>query len=776
MLLPTRLAGSLMLSVPLLISGCASLAGNPDSLTFSPSTGDSRRYDIYTNTFLEVDGEWGSDYLTIDSDMIVDYEVLGSGRHLRIAMQPEYFWMDMDDRTVASFGPIERGTAVMRELMESGFELTIDARSGELEDITNRNEDLWRTIQEEDEIAPLIDQLEQQVTRPGPLFPGISLIEGETVTVEEPEGFQEVTLTTRTVTGTEVTVALEGKGENDARIAGVMVLERDTGWLSRLALYTNSSFEAQGHSGRSSQLVVMIADGAAPYSAKGVTEYTGQFEGKAYLEEGPAPEQVEEYQEQARQTDLIIPADAFGFRYSPPSSFSGQPYLDLEIDHAFHPFTIPGAFDITDLELSDASGEVIPIRFHNYQTGTGLFGTLPQVMTWSRQIPLGWNTDLERLENLERITAQGTYRPVTVEPLVLPLDPHNATEMTVNGASARAVPTGEPDEFELYLEETESHWFSERLHAPVTMEATTLRDASFAEWLGEANQELFYQVGRSGRGPGNLRLSFPHGSPEELVFYVISNADEEAQAFELTFIQEDELYKDLDRAPTYQGMMDRGMPFDPDAEEPAPLPVQRMADIHLPETAEGNTLSVSLPEPLAGLCEFGLVEAPAISGTPLTWRTNGEMGDQQDSWARSWQLETEDGVRSYFYDISVTAEIQCPSIQGWQAMDLDTGERPWLVDVTQLPGDPDLAQPMTEFISRYRFFGSYGWELPPLPLEKPFFFHDFSGGIEGPPTLEDYLIDGRWLRIAGKVERAEYLALGDEPEVRRWTVQFPPLP
>lgn len=59
MLLPIRLAGSLLLSVPLLMSGCASLSGTPDSLTFSPATGDSRRYDIYTTTFLEVDGQWG---------------------------------------------------------------------------------------------------------------------------------------------------------------------------------------------------------------------------------------------------------------------------------------------------------------------------------------------------------------------------------------------------------------------------------------------------------------------------------------------------------------------------------------------------------------------------------------------------------------------------------------------------------------------------------------------------------------------------------------------
>lgn len=257
---------------------------------------------------------------------------------------------------------------------------------------------------------------------------------------------------------------------------------------------------------------------------------------------------------------------------------------------------------------------------------------------------------------------------------------------------------------------------------------------------------------------------------------MVSNADEEPQPFELTFIQEDELYSDLDRVPTYQGMMNPGIPLDPDPDLLAENRFHTLADIDLPEVAEDNTLSLALPEPLAGMCELDVVEAPAINNTPLTWRAHDDVGDQQNDWARAWQLVTTDEVRSYFYDISVTAEIQCPEIRGWQAIDLDTGERPWLVDVTQLPGTMDLAQPMTEFLSQYRFFGSYGWELPPLPTDMPFFFHEFSGGIEGPPTLGDYLIDGRWLRIAGAVERAEYLALGDEPEVRRWTVQFPPLP
>lgn len=784
MFLRPIIAGSLLVSATLLIASCGLLTATPDSLTFSPAKGDTRLYDIYTRTFLEVDGPWGTDSLTIDSNVIVDYEVLGSGRQLHIAMQPEYFWMKMGGRTISSFGPTDHGTEVVRELMESGFEFFLDARSGELKSFTSRNEVLWQAIQREAAIAPLIDQLEQQMAKPGALFPEISLTEGETVTVEEPGELEEVALTTRKVTGTEVIVDLEGKGKDNARIAGVMVLERDTGWIRRLALYTSGSFEAQGNPGRSRQLVVMIADGAASFTAEGVVKHADhaeRFEGWAGLVEGPRPGQLEEYQEQSRQTDLLLPADTFGFSYSPPTSFSGQPYLDLEIDHAFHPLTIPGSFDITDLELTGANGEVIPIRFHEAQTFTGFYGMWPKVATLSRQVPLGWNIDLESLESLQRVTARGTYLPALVEPLVLPLDPHQATEVTMNGARARAVPTGEPGEFELYLEETETHWFSGQIYTSVPVEAATLRGAPHVDGLDKAKQELFYMVGHTGKGSGNLRLNFTSETPDELVAYVVSKADAEAEAFELTFIHEDELYQDLDRAPTYQGMKNHGTPFylesmPPDLRAVIDSPPPSLGDIHLPETAEDNTLSLTLPEPLAGICELDVVDAPDFNNTRLVWYTDGNVGDEQDDWSRTWHLETEGGAHFSFYDISVTAEIRCPSIQGWHVVELDAGERPWLVDVTRLPGDPDLNRPMTEFISQYRFFGSYGWELPPLPLEKPFFFHDYRRGFYGPPTLAEYLVDGRWLRIAGKVERAEYLALGDEPEVRRWTVQFPPSP
>lgn len=737
-----------MLAVITLLSGCSRRQeAPPGTIIFSPSAGEMRSYQIHSRTRLQMGDSSRKHTMRMENDAVLRYEVLDTGRTLKLGIEAPYTRFSLDGGTsFSSTNPDgQRGTTVLRELMSAGFEVDINADTGSIERFVNRNEDLWQTVLE-DGSDPVVDNLKKQMSPPGFPQPAIPLNEGETVTLPDFRGIGKLQLTTERVTDEEVVTTLEAQGDK-VRLRGTMVLERGNGWLKRLALVSETEIERHGIKGTSHQKLVMLPEGSPSSLGDWLLDINlGGDEGRPFP---PAPAPGELLDTTAEEQVVSSPVGSF-------TAFGDQLHLSIALGLDNH--ALSGDFELKDLTLRDAAGNPLPLNFFRSSRYTYINPETEQHHTIAQFIPLGWDDTREQLHKVQQITATGHYRPLKAEALTLPLNPEKATAVASRGARAEVIPTGNPREFRLRFHNTEAHRFSPRIH-----DLTGARGyVSDGEWLSAEEQEMLRLVALGRYAAGDTRLVFEREIPESLTLYLLSDTDSEPFDYQLRFVTEEALRNDLSLPPTGEVLLYS------DETGNAAAGIE-LDELELPQP-QRNQLSLELPGSLAEACKPIVVEAPQINGHQLVWlRKTAEATDNTRlSATQYWQIGTEDGVRSYFYDIQVENALRCKGQAKWQAILGSLGDRPWLVDPAQLPGEIDPEQSIADFLRRYRFIGEQGRALAPVPPN--------SGVSLNTATVGDYLTHGGRLRLAGKVQRIEQLVFTGEPEERSWSTSFQPLP
>ncbi|UWN50830.1 hypothetical protein ASALC70_03053 [Alcanivorax sp. ALC70] len=128
-----------------------------------------------------------------------------------------------------------------------------------------------------------------------------------------------------------------------------------------------------------------------------------------------------------------------------------------------------------------------------------------------------------------------------------------------------------------------------------------------------------------------------------------------------------------------------------------------------------------------------------------------------------WRLLSADGGPAN-ENGAVTFGVRCRQGE-WRDADHRLGERPWRVDVQTLTGDaPDPATPMPVFLGRYRFLDEDGVALSVLP---PRYDHYWERHLST-GRLGDFLVDGRYLRIAGVPATVQHWHPGPVTEEKTW--------
>ncbi|MCW8127930.1 hypothetical protein [Microbulbifer halophilus] len=739
---------SAVLAVIALLTACSRGPDTPPgTIVFSPSKGDVRSYQVHSQTRIRVGDSSRKRTMRMENDAVLRYQVLDTGATLKLGIEAPYTRFSLDGRkSFSSTNPDgKRGTTVLRELMSAGFEVDIDSDTGSIERFVNRNEDLWQTVLEEGP-DPVVDNLKKQMSPPGFPQPAIPLNEGERITLPDFRGIGKLQLTTEQVTDDEVVTTLEAQGEK-VRLRGTMVLERGNGWLKRLALVSETEIERHGIKGTSHQKLVMLPEGSPSSLGDWLLEVNlGGEEGRPFPP-APAPGELVD----TATEEQVVPSPVGSF-----STFDDQ--LRLSISHGFDNNNLSGDFELEDLELQDAAGNPLPLNLFRSSRYIYIDPATEQHHTMAQFIPLGWDNANEQLQKVQQITATGHYRPLVAEALTLPLNPEKATVVASRGARAEAIPTDNPREFRLRFHNTKAHRFSPRIH-----DLTDARGyVSDGDWLSAEEREMLRLVALGRYAAGDTRVVFEREMPETLTLYLLSETDSEPFDYQLRFVTEAALRNDLSLPPTGEVLLYG----DETGNTAAGI---ELDELELPQP-QRNQLSLELPGSLAEACKPVVVEAPQINGHQLVWlrQTAETTDDNRLSTTQHWQVGTEDGVRSYFYDIRVENAVRCKGQAKWQAVLGSLGDRPWLVDPTQLPGEIDPEQPIADFLRRYRFIGEQGRALAPVPPN--------SGVSLDASSVGDYLTHSGRLRLAGKVQRIEQLVFTGEPEERSWSASFQPLP
>jgi len=721
-----------------------------DDLSFRPSQGDSRQYQLHSSVQIELEAGGHRRELAQRTAMILTYEVESLRPHLSMRVRADHLQVRMPGLRFSSAEPGEGEPAAVRELFAEGFQIDVDPDSGRLLDFRGRHREHWQALLAE-RGEGMVEALRKQLETPGVLT-AIPARVGAEVRLAGFQGNPELLLRVERVDAQELLASLQMQGEQ-GRAQGYLLLERDGGWLKRMALVSEQPFRQQGLSGTSRAQVLMM-----PVEA-GLTSLDAYEWGETDPQGFVFPPWEEQRDELPAQVDA---QQVFPSELGELSREDGQ--LRLSYEHGLSG-GVPGELVWRDLRLRDVLGQSIDLQLLGGAPATfaGLQpGELAQ--THASYLPLGWVDVQDRLGALQEVLLQADFFPYRQERLTLAVDPVRASRLERDGAAIELTPTGEPGEYLLAFSAGGGAFFSMAVEGLAGAQGWLHPEPPPAEWLTADEARLLRSV--TGAGGWRYRVRFAE-PPAELGVHLLRRAARPAFSRELQFIPAAALYGRSDVAPAgsfylYAEPQEAAEPLDPLRLE--------LEDVAL------NRLRLTLPREQAALCRLRLLQPASEAGRPLTWMpAEAEpdySGGRQLPRNQQWQLRTADGVRQYFYDLELHSQLSCSGRARWQPVEMELGERPWLVDPRRLPGYAEAApQRAASFLQRYRFLDRSGQALALLPPTAQQLGLDI-----GIAMLDEYLTDEGLLRLAGRVVRVERLESDGEAFERTWTTRLAPLP
>ncbi|AJY47800.1 hypothetical protein [Martelella endophytica] len=689
-----------------------------ETITFDPAVGSERTYHLEISMhsgFTDSDGFYDNSFVSA----LTRFSVSGRDDDGAISMDVFPLWFAYDEGSRVTSTAYGDAPDDLAALMREGFTARIDPDHHVLEDFAPRGD--------ADMPAAMLAQMRDQLGQPVPPVE-IEVEKGWTTTATLP-GVADVEITVSAVTPEAVYLRYEGASK-DARLSGVSVLARDTGWVERSVMTYDMRIRPGADDERFLRQTVAMADADSPFPL-----YTHAFRGKPEWHDMPT-----------------YPFASITPPPEPDMIFTGEPgeadkhgrTYTLSFTHSAAAGSNIGRFTVDDLRLFDGDTE-LPTQFIANMPVTvpesgGRFRTVSQVR------PIGLGDVRDDLENATELRARVDWYPS--EPFTLTLNPDadgNASA-TRNGASAQLRPTD--DGYELLLSGKTWDFFGLSFPEGSAVKGQVYAADSGADWLTPEESQA-----RRLALPdySAIRVALRAGSiPEKIEIRVGRHAEKPAATREVVFRTKRGKRLDPDTEPETWALY-------PDGEPPA-------LDTTMPESLDVAALRFRLATTQAKHCKAGL-DAPAqLSGHDLVFerQADGKTG------TTTFRLQTDDGIRTHFYGHEpVTALLECDTALEWDdaTQTLDP-ERPWLIDPASLGAETTMT--IAAFNHRFRIVDADGTALALVsPGETPLTSED---------TLASALFEDGHIRAAGRPERILEAHTTPDAATRRFDIRFPELP
>ncbi|WP_240222105.1 hypothetical protein [Rheinheimera hassiensis] len=722
---------------------------------FKPEKGEERSYQVYSTAKITVDTGRRTETLNTTSHQLLRYKVIDTGPESRFEVHIDYLQMrEGQGSGISSTRAAERNPE-MHAIFSQGFEFTANLNSGSVTDFSALNKPVWQAL-----LAERGAELEQEMKK---LFSSSAFLSsipakvGAKVKLPAYQGQADATLTVLQVTDTQLLAKVESS-QAESRFYGHMLLERERGWLEQLALVIEAPFERYGYNGTVRSNVIMLPLKRQLGDITRRFNFDYDFPAFEYEKQ---PELVISDANKPLTQDAVFPLDA-GYFYQQDNQ------LNLVYQHDFSGFLPEGEFRLTNVSAHNADGSEIPLQLSDigglsYPDQDGFYKSERQSLL------TGWNAPAQLLEQVAEFRATAHYSAAKLVQLSLAPDPAKTVSLKYEDLQLELSPVpGQPFTYQLKASSGNKHWLHRRYDgAEGAMVQLMNPHNDGPDWLSAAEQNML-ALASSDQYQSVTQFTFS-AEPPSLTLYVNSMSDSTVFSKDIRFIPEAKYAANVAYPPARQRLLyseDMYGGYYDNAEgitETAPALVE-------PQIVDKYGLSLQLTAEQAALCTISIVDAPEVNGHKLLWsRVNiGNNFNGAPDKSVSYQLSTADGIRRYFYDISVTSNLTCAGTPQWQTVDYQP-EQSWLIDIRQLPG-VDTTQSVADFVQRYRFLNAQDKALAPLSTD------DINQDDYYQQSLQQVLQNGHWLAIAGRTARIEHMTATGAPVNKQWQHHFPALP
>ncbi|MEL4293835.1 hypothetical protein [Shewanella xiamenensis] len=435
--------------------------------------------------------------------------------------------------------------------------------------------------------------------------------------------------------------------------------------------------------------------------------------------------------------------------------------LQLRFVHNMSPQYVEADVRYEDLSAFDANGKLIDIHF--WQHGKGWARNYnPSIESATDIIATGWDNTANKLKQIDHINAKLTLIPQTNKIVEKSWDELLATPYTFGDASLTIqVLDAEAKLFKVISKQSEDQSINLPFQQFKGMIAEARREGNYPSWLTATEKELLEQLivaDEPHHLTSNALLLKLDETPKTVVLIEKQPQPELTQTKTIRFVQFTEYNKNLANPPTEFGNASLGSFTNPTIDS-AKNEVNTIQGIKL-VSDNGHNLSIPMSAALATACKPEIEQGFNEGKNPVTWQfvPNALSGS-------AYMLMTPDHVRQFFYDKQIKGKIRCQGDIHWQPLELAATDRPWLID---------LQSWLTQT--------GYGNE-PSSNLNNYFKVEDARGNLltirlpeNTQQPINEVLVDGRYLSIAGPAAKVSYMTIAKEPSDIPYEFTFKPLP
>lgn len=726
------------LAAAFLLSACSS------DVEFSPETGDDKAFWIWSHTEASIMGH----HQEQQSRSLMRYRVEETSPSLRLTLMPEY--MEMKDAG-SRFNSLESSQREpeLRRLMRAGFELTLNAETGQLQAFKGRDPETWQMMMERGG-PQLAELLSRGLTSPG-VMQSLPTQAGAQVALPDFQG-QPATLTVAKVTDTHLVATLETESTK-GKVYGELTLSRDRGWLEQLLLVVDAPLNVHGREGRARTRVLVLPEREVP------SDLSFMLNGDYAEHWGEIWHPPEGLADQPPVTAEQLFAHERGFMDQ------GLDSVALKAIHELPEWAAPGRLSLRNVRALDAEGQTVPLQLADLGS-MGPSYSEGRTESYHRLLPLGWEQE-EILDRVEAFRAELVYRPELLKVHAVSWTPGVEQTLELDGLQVTITPVaGMPLQYDLRWKGADGAAlmrFMDGIEGRVQLQPPKIGP----DWLTPGERNLLSAYSNLEEDE-HWRLQLD-AQPDRVSFYVLQPSPAADLTGEVTFVLPGVYRADPTLPPMRQHTLFGDRFWSGNEQVQVAFDPARPARID--DTGQGGV--VTLPGDWDASCSLSVTAAEPLNGHELEWQRVVDRDQQDDAspylqQQSQYRLSTDDGEQQYFYDRDVSSRLSCDGEPQWRDLELSPGKKRWLIPVQQLPG-LDLQMPVRAFMQQYRFFNDQGEALGLLDAQG----HALD--LDQRP-LQEVLVGEGQLRLGGRVSRVARLQQSAEPVVTDWTLSFPPLP
>ncbi|EKE82084.1 hypothetical protein [Idiomarina xiamenensis] len=557
------------------------------------------------------------------------------------------------------------------------------------------------------------------------------------------------------VTDDSVSYKLQNADDASVRVYSIARVDREQGWVLSEATISDWQSEADGR--RYQRIVSRQREDQVQPLSMGLFDFP-KSEYLQHINPNPA-----DTPSQSAEQVLSYPIG---------TAYIKNNRLNLVFNHQLVARLGSGHIELSDIRVLDKQEQPIELELlSDFSYEVGSYSDEQRYLRSFIYHDIGQWSAAAPERDLTSVTANAEFFPYhhIEETLVLP-EQDEQSSISLGKARLTVSGTSKPHIFDLSIEETPDNLVYRFFPGADNLHMMMQRAPNYPDWIPDLATQVMSSLS-AGHGVSHYRLRFDGKVPKKLTAVAQQRSEQATLSKALTFYPDDD-------------------------EHQRQLPPREFATLTADSRSDSTDINVAnavkqvklqgqqqhrlytrLSSALASVCELRVVNDASINGQPLQWQPappeksyssyRRQRTPQRSANQDLWQLRTADGEQQYFYGVEVTTELRCDGEPNWQSLAIQDTQRPWLIDLRQLPEQSWQAeQPVEALLARYRFFDDADRLLALQPRDQDF-DKDLADAV-----LADYLIDEHYLKVAGPVSRIEHLQITGESYQQQWQTTF----